>query len=194
MLLLIPVHIRIPHQIPLCLVVHLSLPCWIVLESFLLFILTFRVIVIKVDILETEFRSLDILAFTETWLNSEIDNSDILIDSFNPLHQNDRQNRDGGGVAVYVNNNIASKRRPDLETNEVECVWLELIRKKWKTLLGVFYRPPNSCSNIWDKYITQLIYLWQIYHSVDLPVTNISLSWSTCKLYYWLFNIWDWWI
>jgi len=31
--------------------------------------------------LETDFRNFDILAFTETWLNSEIDNSDIMIDS-----------------------------------------------------------------------------------------------------------------
>ena len=37
------------------------------------------------------------------------------------------------------------KRRKDLETNDISCIWLEIIQDKGKSfLLGNMYRPPDS--------------------------------------------------
>ena len=44
-----------------------------------------------------------------------------------------------GGVCVYVNKNFVSKRNTD-----TECVWIELLLRNKKLLIGTFYRPPNS--------------------------------------------------
>ena len=39
--------------------------------------------------------------------------------------RHDRNDRPGGGVIVYTKTPIVSKRRPDLELNGIECVWIE---------------------------------------------------------------------
>ena len=39
---------------------------------------------------------------------------------------------------------IFSQHRPDLEVNDVECLWIEICTKHRKILLGTCYRPPNS--------------------------------------------------
>ena len=37
------------------------------------------------------------------------------------------------------------KRREDLETNDISCIWLEIIQEKGKSfLIGNLYRPPDS--------------------------------------------------
>ena len=41
-----------------------------------------------------------------------------------------------------------SRRRPDLELPDVECVWLELNSHHRKFLIGTFHRPPNSSAEI----------------------------------------------
>lgn len=51
-------------------------------------------------------------------------------------------------MCVYVNNNIFSKRRNDLELPNIECVWIEVFSHGKKLLVGTFYRPPNSTSAI----------------------------------------------
>ena len=51
-------------------------------------------------------------------------------------------------MCVYVNNNIFSKRRNDLEIPNIECVWVEHFSHGKKLLVGTFYRPPNSTAAI----------------------------------------------
>ena len=38
----------------------------------------------------------------------------------------DNVSNGGGGIMVYVKNGINAKRRDDLETNDIQCVWLEI--------------------------------------------------------------------
>ena len=49
-----------------------------------------------------------------------------------------------GGVIVYVKRGIPCKRRLDLELVNIECVWIEIIVKNKKLLIGTFYRPPTA--------------------------------------------------
>ncbi len=39
-------------------------------------------------------------------------------------------------------------RRPDLEPQDIECVWVEIPLQQNKILIGTFYRPPNSNQNV----------------------------------------------
>ena len=52
--------------------------------------------------------------------------------------------RIGGGVVVYIRDNISFKRRQDLEINTLEAVWVEVSLKSNTILIGGVYRPPNS--------------------------------------------------
>ena len=59
------------------------------------------------------------------------------------MFRHDRKSR-GGGVVVYVPERCRSKRRLDLEDDEIECVWVEMRINKMTILLGNMYRLPNA--------------------------------------------------
>ena len=69
----------------------------------------------------------------------------------------------GGGVLVYVRNNINCQLRPDLHVGIVECIWLGRRFKTKKYLYGTFYIPPNSNAQVWED----------IEQSIDLALTCI---------------------
>ena len=89
---------------------------------------------------------LDILAITETWLAPCVSDSAVSLPG-NCLHRRDRSDRRlGGGVAVYVRENLCCIPRPDLHSWS-EDLWLEFSTGDTKgrpLLFGCYYRPPSS--------------------------------------------------
>ena len=85
-------------------------------------------------------RNLSILSLCETKLE---DNKSSNVFQVKGFHQDNNTNA-GGGMLVYVRNNIMAKRRSDLEKNNIACLWLEIIPKKWgkSFLVGSLYRNP----------------------------------------------------
>ena len=79
----------------------------------------------KIDILESELRSFNILCFTETWLDGRTSDQEIEINGFN-LFRRDRHGDNHRGVCVYADKNFYVKRRNDLEIQNVESIWLEV--------------------------------------------------------------------
>ena len=62
-----------------------------------------------------------------------------------PFRKDNVLNGGGGGILVYVRDQIMSKRRDDLETNDTACLWLEITPEKGKSLLvGNLYRNPSE--------------------------------------------------
>ena len=104
----------------------------------------------KLDIIEIELQSYDILIFSETWLSPDVSNDNLSITNFNPPFRCDRVGRPGGGVAIYVRDGITATERPDLSVNGVEAIWIEIQLSRKKLLVGGFYRPPNSNNNHWN--------------------------------------------
>lgn len=84
-----------------------------------------------------------VFGMSETWLNGTIGNAEIDMPNMK-LFRKDRNGRSGGGVLVYVSENIKSFRRRDLELDEIEAVWIELIIKGMKVLVCNVYRPPDA--------------------------------------------------
>ena len=102
-------------------------------------------------ILNSDVNQIQILGISETKLK------DIHVDSFFEVagyqkpFRRDRIQNGGGGLLVYVKNEVSCKRRPDLENEQLECIWLEVKPKKSKSfLVGQVYRPPNS-SIVWNE-------------------------------------------
>ena len=95
-------------------------------------------------------RELELIAITETWLNCNILDNEILSSEYN-IHRRDRLRR-GGGVLLAVKNGIRCQRRFDLET-DCEILWCELNSNPGLSyFVGVFYRPPDTDLN----YLTEL--------------------------------------
>ena len=86
-------------------------------------------------------ENLDVVAITETFLDDNILDGELVDQSFT-IFRRDR-NRHGGGVMLVLRSGIPAYRHYDLETN-CELLWVELTTTLRNVLVGVFYRPPNS--------------------------------------------------
>ncbi|VDI66016.1 Hypothetical predicted protein [Mytilus galloprovincialis] len=106
----------------------------------------------KIDLIQAEYSDFDILAFSETWLNNNhTDESIEILNYQHPFRRDRGPHKVGGGIIVYVKNDIHAQRRIDLESESLEAIWLEIKFKDKKALLGTFYIPPNSGPDIWEK-------------------------------------------
>ena len=93
----------------------------------------------------------DILCINETRLDKTIKNSEIGLQGYD-LTRCDR-NRNGGGVAIYVRNNISYMERSALIPENVEALCIEVRKPNAKPILiSTWYRPPNSNSEILDFF------------------------------------------
>ena len=59
----------------------------------------------------------------------------FIIDGYQLPFRRDRLNNGGGGLLVYLKQNVNCIRRPDLEVDELECIWLEIMPIKAKSFL-----------------------------------------------------------
>jgi hypothetical protein len=107
-------------------------------------------IVPKLDIITAEYSSYDILSFTESWLKPNINDETLKLPGYKfPPFRRDRQNKTGGGVIVYVKEHINCIVRPDLQMDNIECLWIEINFKNKKYVYGTFFIPPDSGSQSW---------------------------------------------
>ena len=104
----------------------------------------------KMEFLETSLNDFDILVVTETHLDNQINDSDITLDSFpNIIHRKDRSNS-GGGLLINSKNDI-SIRKPELENNLDETIWVEIRSKGQSVLLCNTYRSPCTDIDYWTR-------------------------------------------
>ena len=84
------------------------------------------------------------MCLNETFCDSSISDSEINLPDYSIVRRN--RNRHGGGVAMYIRNSLTFIRRNDLETDDIECIWIEIkCKQKQPVLICSLYRPP-SCS------------------------------------------------
>ena len=96
-------------------------------------------------------RELTFFSLSETHL-SENSRDCLRLDGYNFVFRN-REHGTGGGVAMFIKDNIIYKRRIDLEKNFTECIWIEIFVKHSKSFLVVcFYRPPGTSKYTPRKY------------------------------------------
>ena len=111
-----------------------------------------RSIVNKAHEFNTLTYDYDAIGVTETWLKSDILDSEILPSIDFDVHRRDRADKRGGGVMLAVRSNIPCVRRHDLESN-AEILACELRPKaRGKLLMAVFYRPPSSDINYLKQF------------------------------------------
>ena len=83
----------------------------------------------KVDLLRLEQFdnvAIDVLTLSETWLDSNIQDSEICLLGFTLVRRDREGSKSGGGVAIYVRDGLPFRVRNDLNTGENECLWIKL--------------------------------------------------------------------
>jgi hypothetical protein len=92
-------------------------------------------------------NNIDLIGICETFLDHEVDNETISVPNFS-IERKDRDcanisKTSGGGIVLYIANHLHYTRRFDLETDDVECLWVEVRIKSIKPILVCsVYRPP----------------------------------------------------
>uniref|UniRef100_A0A8C5MGG2 Reverse transcriptase domain-containing protein n=1 Tax=Leptobrachium leishanense TaxID=445787 RepID=A0A8C5MGG2_9ANUR len=99
-------------------------------------------------------EKVDLVAVTETWF-SEKNNWDITIPGYS-LYRKDREGRKGGGVALYVKNNIKTNQIKVSEVN-IESVWVTLtFGNHTVARVGVIYRPPGQAEELDNLLVEEI--------------------------------------
>ncbi len=131
----------------------------------------------------------DVLCLTETFLSSSINDKELNINGYN-LNWKDRHGKNGGGLLIYTSKLLTCLRRDDLEIEDVESIWLELVYSNQKPILiSCVYRPPNSNAEWVSKFEQMLtnadfegkeiLILGDF--NIDLSANTIPSKWSHLK-------------
>ena len=95
-------------------------------------------------------KPFDVICLNETFCDSSISDSEINLPDYSIVRRD--RNRHGGGVAMYIRNSLAFIRRNDLETDDVECIWIEMkCMQRQPVIIGSLDRPPSSPVDFMDK-------------------------------------------
>jgi hypothetical protein len=85
----------------------------------------------------------DVITLSETYLHQGISNDVFSIPDFHDIIRKDRDGH-GGGVAIYIRNNVAYKRLHEFEVAGLEAIWVSINTIEGKILLCSCYRPPDK--------------------------------------------------
>lgn len=101
-------------------------------------------------------EEIDVICISETWANLEKNHirTEFLINGYKLFNVDRSNNRKGGGVIIYIKDNLNSCIKSDIKTcTNSETVWVEIRSGRNNILLGVVYRPPNL-----DRINSRIIY------------------------------------
>ena len=92
----------------------------------------------------SSYKSNMILGLSETFLTDNVKDKNLQISDF-VLERKDRMSgKKGGGLLVYISKNVPYLRRLDIESKEIESLWIQVNLPRTKPFLVIFvYRPPN---------------------------------------------------
>lgn len=74
-----------------------------------------------------------IITLSETWLNKDIDDSEIELPGYSTIRR-DLSERTGGGVIIYIHEGLVFSKRNDLHNNN-EAIWIQVNQTCCKPLI-----------------------------------------------------------
>ncbi len=97
-------------------------------------------------------KEADIACITETWFQDRVPDDPFNISGYHPPIRKDRSGRIGGGVMLYIRDNLVTKHHKDLEEPCLEAMWLtikpcRLPRKYSILIVGAIYYTPKPTPN-----------------------------------------------
>ena len=125
----------------------------------------------------------DVLAVTETWLDSNIPDALVSITGYQKPFRRDRNKR-GGGTAIYCADNLPVRRRIDLEDANSECIRIECLLNNYKLLFAVYYRPPGQLAADRDIFLSSLTSSIELAQDCGADSTVVTGDFNDrCKLW-----------
>ena len=105
-------------------------------------------------------NNVDFACITESWFQDKLPDDPFTISGYHPPLRRDRVGRLGGGVLLYVRDNLIAKRINDLEESDLETMWLTIIPRRLPReysilVIGAIYHTPKPTP---DSPMLQHIY------------------------------------
>ena len=109
--------------------------------------------------LESFKNAFSVISLTETWLSNQ--NCEAFnLNNYSFITTN-RGERKGGGVGMFISDDINFKLRSDLNINEegiIESLVIETITATRKNIIvGTIYRPPNGKFDIFENNLRKIL-------------------------------------
>ena len=100
---------------------------------------------LKVDEINSKLcihEGYDIICISETWLDSTIANNNITPMGYTAFRKD--RNRQGGGIAILVSDDLAVTNRTDISSQNLETVVVEVLIKTKHIFVICCYWPPGA--------------------------------------------------
>ena len=132
----------------------------------------------------------DIITLSETHLSNNVTNDVFSLKGYHDIIRKDRDGA-GGGVAVYIKDDIYFKRMANYEKQNIEAIWFQIKSKSGKFMICCVYRPPTNFE-FWDdfsevldevkiNYTSNIIIIGDL--NADFKTHNGIKMLSMCRLY-----------
>ena len=116
----------------------------------------------------------DILIVTETKLDSTFPTSQFVTDGYSEPYRFDR-NRNGGGVLIYIREDIPSKLLADHKLpHDIEGIFVELNLRKKKWLLFGSYHPPSQSDEYFFHQVKKGIDMYNKFYERFLLIEDFN--------------------
>ena len=126
----------------------------------------------------TEVGKFDVVAVSETWLNSNTTSDMVAIRDYK-FFRVDRSGGRGGGVGIYVKNCYCTELLPNqlLQNKDgFENLWIKIKTNKISVVIGVIYRTTNNalnCARLLDSFLPEILTMHD--HVIILGDININM-------------------
>ena len=110
-------------------------------------------------LLESLSFNCSVIGLSETWFSNHSDPSLFTLPNYN-LITNNRQDKAGGGVCLYISNQLEFIHRDELKymNSNIETIFAEIIIPGAKNIIiGTIYRPPRSNQNDFINCIHEIL-------------------------------------
>ena len=119
-----------------------------------------NIVELKEIVRKTKF---DAISISESWLTQKTPKDRFHIEGFK-IFRNDRKNKRGGGVCLYVREHYDCKkiRIPNLPENP-ETLWVEVSVKNKKIAIGTLYKAPKIPCRVFQEAYESLMHIYTKY-------------------------------
>ena len=120
---------------------------------------------------------LDIFLISETKIDGTFPDAQFYFNGYSKPHRKDRKLGAGGGLLLYVNDNIPSRKLNEHtipDDVEILCVEINLRKQKW-VLLGI-YRPPKMNEAYFLDHLSRVIDLYSKKYDRILIMGDFNLE------------------
>ncbi|KAK9718379.1 Endonuclease-reverse transcriptase [Popillia japonica] len=135
----------------------------------------------------------DVVTVTETWLNDAVADDLVHINDYIVVREDRGGDRRGGGVCVFLKNQIAFKKLEIITDASCEQLWLSIKINKISIAVGVVYRPPyTNCndfiSNLEENLSNIYVKHTEIFCAGDMNINMLDCNGSNYRLLYGLLD------